>query len=69
MPANDGYRWFKSSHSGGNDTCLEVAYQPSRSVLVRDTKSAGTGPTLRFAAADWRAFLTSVRADEFSADR
>jgi uncharacterized protein DUF397 len=69
LPASDGCRWFKSSHSGGNDTCLEVAYPPNRSVLVRDTKAVGAGPTLHFPATDWRAFLTAVRDGEFDADR
>lgn len=69
MPASDGYRWFKSSHSAGNDACVEVAYQPNRSVLVRDTKAAGSGPTLRFPTADWRVFLTAVRDGQFDADR
>lgn len=69
MPANDELQWFKSSHSDDNDACLEVATPPNRSVLVRDTKAAGAGLTLRFPAADWRRFLTAVRDGEFDEDR
>ncbi|MBO0850833.1 MAG: DUF397 domain-containing protein [Pseudonocardia sp.] len=69
MPASDGHRWFTSSHSDDADACVEVAYPPNRSVLVRDTKAAGTGPTLRFRAAEWRVFLTAVRDGEFDAHR
>lgn len=69
LPANDGLQWFKSSHSDDNDACVEVAMLPNWFVLVRDTKVAGRGPTLRFPAAEWRAFLTSVRAGEFGTDR
>jgi hypothetical protein len=60
MPAaSDGLRWFKSSHSGGNDTCVEVALTPG-AVLVRDTKAAASGPTLRFDPTSWRAFLATL---------
>lgn len=41
---------------------------PNQMVFVRDTKDADSGPTLRFSTAEWRAFLTSVRDGEFSAD-
>ena len=56
MSANDGLRWFKSSHSGGNDTCVEVALPPEVA-LVRDSKTAGVGPSLCFDPSGWQAFL------------
>ncbi|WP_028925565.1 DUF397 domain-containing protein [Pseudonocardia acaciae] len=59
------HRWFKSSHSGGNDSCVEVAVPPNRSVLVRDTKAVA-GPILRFSATEWQAFVTAVRHGEFT---
>ncbi|WP_460066142.1 DUF397 domain-containing protein [Streptomyces sp. YKOK-I1] len=35
--------WFKSSYSGGNATeCVEAAFVPT-AVLVRDTKTRGSG--------------------------
>jgi hypothetical protein len=60
MPASDGLRWFKSSHSGGNDTCVEVALAPD-AALVRDTKANALGPILRFDPNGWCAFLTNLR--------
>jgi hypothetical protein len=59
MPASDGLRWFKSSHSGGNDTCVEVAYAPDIA-LVRDSKAGTVGPILRFNPSGWRTFLTDL---------
>jgi hypothetical protein len=50
--------WRKSSFSGGNGDCVEVAPVPPR-VAVRDSKHA-TGPTLTFEQNRWRAFLTAV---------
>jgi uncharacterized protein DUF397 len=69
LSSSDGYRWFTSSHSSGNDACVEVAMPPNRSVLVRDTKAVGSGPILCFPAARWRVFVTAVRDGEFDADR
>lgn len=65
MPASDGSRWRKSSHSGGNDTCVEVASLPDGSWLLRDSKAGATGPVLQFTPAEWRAFLAGVRDGEF----
>ncbi|GGZ14954.1 DUF397 domain-containing protein [Streptomyces nitrosporeus] len=50
-------RWFKSSHSGsGGGDCVEVA-TTRLAVHVRDTKTAGQGPTLRVGHAPWAAFV------------
>jgi hypothetical protein len=59
MPASDELRWFTSSHSSGNDICVEVALTPG-AALVRDTKAAASSPTLRFDPTSWRAFLTTL---------
>jgi hypothetical protein len=69
MPASDGLRWIKSSHSDDKDMCVEVALPPNRSVLVRDTKAGPTSPILRLPASEWQAFLTAVREGEFDVDR
>lgn len=48
-------------HGGG---CVGVAVLPDRRVAVRDEKDRG-GPVLEFTPAEWRAFVTGVRAGEF----
>lgn len=56
--------WFKSSFSGpSGNACVEIAVLPD-AVAVRDSKDRG-GPVLRFTAAEWRAFVAGVRAEEF----
>lgn len=58
----DVARWFKSSHSGPDKECVEVAHLTGGSVGVRDSKRR-TGPALVFDATAWDQFLTSVRID------
>ncbi|TQM82783.1 uncharacterized protein DUF397 [Saccharothrix saharensis] len=51
--------WHKSSHSGANSDCVEVAH--SRAVVgIRDSKSPDTG-TLTVPRATWAAFLAGLR--------
>ncbi|AIJ14353.1 MULTISPECIES: DUF397 domain-containing protein [Streptomyces] len=53
-------RWRKSTHSGGSGgNCLEVA-TGNTAVPVRDSKNP-VGPTLRFQADAWTAFVESLR--------
>lgn len=65
MSASDRTAWAKSSHSGSNDTCVEVAPLPDGGMLMRDSKLGDAGPVLRFTAAEWRAFVAGVRDGEF----
>ena len=53
----------KSSFSGNNGQCVEVA-QHCDEVLVRDSKDPD-GPVLRFDRGEWVAFLGGVRGGEF----
>jgi hypothetical protein len=53
-------QWRKSSYSGDQGNCVEVADSDSR-VLVRDTKEH-TGPVLRFPADAWRRFADQVKS-------
>lgn len=65
IPA-DG-RWKKSSFSGegeNGDGCVEVAFLPDGAVAVRDTKDRSLAPH-HYSAAEWTAFVASVRAGEF----
>lgn len=61
-----GTRYRKSSYSGANNNCVEVAIEVAAtlSVCVRDTKDAAR-TTLRFTAAEWEAFIAGVKDGEF----
>jgi hypothetical protein len=56
--------WMKSSYSGSQANCVEVAVRGG--VLVRDTKDRG-GPALRFTPAAWHRFADQMKADTPSA--
>lgn len=52
--------WRKSSYSGQNGDCVEVAGDGG-TILVRDTKDRRSGPVLTFTAGQWRVFADAVR--------
>jgi Domain of unknown function (DUF397) len=52
-------RWRKSSYSGSQANCVEIADHGS-GVLVRDTKDR-PGTMLRFRPAAWRRFADQVK--------
>lgn len=52
--------WHKASYSQAESNCVEVAEGPI--TAVRDTQNRQLGQ-LSFSAAEWKAFLTEVRAD------
>ena len=56
----DRYDWRKSSYSGGQGNCVEVADLPDGGAAVRDTKNRDGG-MLRFSAEAWREFLTDIK--------
>lgn len=51
--------WRKSSYSGGNADCVEVAHSPA-TVGVRDSKNPAAG-TLTVSRDAWMTFLETVR--------
>jgi hypothetical protein len=54
--------WRKSSRSYSSGGCVEVTCLCGKRVGLRDSKDP-RGPVLRFAAAEWEAFLAGIRAD------
>jgi Domain of unknown function (DUF397) len=54
-------QWRKSSYSGYNGNCVEVADLGASRIGVRDSKAGAGSPVLQFARADWAAFLVSVK--------
>jgi hypothetical protein len=53
-------RWRKSSFSGSNGDCIEVASLAGGHVGVRDSKKT-SGPSLLFSPDAWTAFLNDIR--------
>ena len=56
--------WMKSSLSGYNGNCVEVAGLTDDTIRVRDSKHP-TGPVLHFTPAEWDAFIGGVHKGEF----
>ncbi|KIF77503.1 hypothetical protein QR77_33940 [Streptomyces sp. 150FB] len=55
--------WTKSSYSGGNSDCVEVALGLTDTLPVRDSKRP-TGPALVIPAGAWNAFVNSVKTGD-----
>lgn len=60
-----GVKWFKSSRSGGNANCVEVAFLPENHVGVRDSKNP-SGPALTFTSAEWSSFTAAATRGDFT---
>ncbi len=52
-------RWFKSTHSGASENCVEVAFLPDAVVGVRDSKDP-SGPALVFTVVEWSSFTAAA---------
>jgi hypothetical protein len=57
--------WRKSTFSGLNGGCVEIADLDDGRVAVRDTKHNGSGPTLIFTPHEWDMFILGAKAGEF----
>jgi Domain of unknown function (DUF397) len=53
--------WHKSSHSGQNGNCVEVAANLPGVVAVRDSKDP-EGPVLVVTGEQWRGFVAELRS-------
>ncbi|MGI9099547.1 MAG: DUF397 domain-containing protein [Solirubrobacteraceae bacterium] len=56
--------WRKSSYSDGGADCVETAVLPDRRIALRHSKQPD-GALLLYTPAEWRAFITGVKAGEF----
>lgn len=60
-PDLSGASWFKSSRSGSQSACVEVAWLKDGQVGVRDSKNP-TGAALAFTPEAWACFTTDIRS-------
>ncbi|MFC1405723.1 MULTISPECIES: DUF397 domain-containing protein [Streptacidiphilus] len=60
-------RWFKSSYSGDQGACVEIAHTSTGSVAVRDSKQNDRPgqQVFEFDGAAWQAFVNGARNGEF----
>jgi hypothetical protein len=56
--------WRKSTLSGTNNNCVEVAFLADGAVAVRNSKRPEAGVTL-FTSGEWEAFVGGVKQGEF----
>ena len=57
--------WRKSSYSGADGGCIEVAGKLQGFIVVRDSKDIG-GPRLTFITAEWKRFTRQLKISQFN---
>ena len=64
MSTTDTTPWVKATASNEGESCVEQRRHAGM-IEVRDTKDGGTGPVLRFTAAEYAAWLDGAGKGEF----
>jgi len=59
-----GESWVKSSYSGPQGNCVQIAYLTDGQVAMSNSRYP-SGPALVFTSAEWDAFLRGALAGEF----
>ncbi|WP_435212660.1 DUF397 domain-containing protein [Streptomyces sp. bgisy034] len=65
QPGSRPLEWVKSSYSGNNGNCIEVAVLAGGGRALRDSKNLA-GPMLTFSDAEFGAFVRSAVDGEFN---
>jgi Domain of unknown function (DUF397) len=55
--------WRKSTYSGQDGNCVEIATNLPGIIAIRDSKNPA-GPVLRFTHCDWTAFIRGIETGE-----
>lgn len=53
--------WRKSSHSGQDGNCVEIATNLPAIIAMRDSKNPN-GPALCFSRSNWSVFIQAIQA-------
>ncbi|MCZ1007999.1 DUF397 domain-containing protein [Streptomyces lydicus] len=60
------FRYYKSSYSGSQGECVEVARNVPQATALRDSKDPA-GPCLIVGAGAWASFMETLRTDDSAA--
>jgi hypothetical protein len=60
--------WRKSTYSGQDGNCVEIATNLPGTIAIRDSKNPD-GPALTFSHSAWAVFIRTMKAGELAAAR